>query len=278
MFAMDYILQPGSTDSADMAVARGLLRGSGPAVDIFRSAGYEFVYVESPWSVSACGPAVDVCYSYWTFGETAKWLGEFTIFAELIDAGSWKVSTDRALDQFAILKELAETKAEAPRLIYAHIGIPHPPFVLDAQCGRWENPASKDWEVTRESSDPYLQQLECVNHQVRELIETIDRSDPDSVVVVTADHGLSLHGQWGLPIKEWSEAQIRESLAILTAYRLPPVCQTPQNADFELVNSFRLVVDCLFDMNLGPLPARFFHAFPLEMASIEIEEIPASRG
>ena len=277
MFGMDYILEPGHTGPSDMATARGLLRGSGPAVETFRAAGYEFNYLESPWSVSACGPGVDVCYPYWTLEETAKWLGEFTIFAPIIEAGSWEASSDRALEQFEILREIAETDSDSPRLVYAHVGIPHPPFVLDEECHKWENPASDEWAVTPGTSVPYLRQLQCVNNKVREVIEAIDRLDSDTVVLLTADHGVPLHGQWGAPIDQWSWEHLEESLATFSAYRLPAWCEPAQEGEFELVNSFRIVIGCLFDQDPGQIDSRFFHAFPLDNATIDMAEVSARR-
>ena len=256
-----------------MATARGLTRGAGPAIDVFKSAGYEFIYLESPWGVSACGPSVDVCYPYWTITETAKWLGEFTIFANLIEAGTWTVSPDSALRQFATLRDLAASPASSPRLVYAHVGVPHGPFVLNAECERWDNPMSANWEVTPDSSDPYLEQLRCANRQIRDLIEVIDQTSPESVVVITADHGVSLQGQWRNPLSEWSPEEIEESSSIFTAYRLPATCPNTYVDDFQLVNTFRLVIDCLFDQSLGLLPPRNFHAFTQDTASIEVTEV-----
>lgn len=276
VFAMDYVLEPGPVERTDMATVRGLLRGGGPAVDIFKAAGYEFIYIESPWSASACGPSVDVCYPYWTVAETAKWLGEFTVFAPLIDAGSWSVSADRALSQFDALRDLAEGPAHSPRLVYAHVGIPHPPFVLDAQCERWNNPNSDEWHMERVSSGPYLKQLECANRQLRELIATIDRSDPETVIWVTGDHGGPLQGRRALPSGEWSQEDIPESTAILSAYRLPAACEDPTNGDFELVNGFRILINCLFDQNLSLMAGRHFHATPLHYTSPVITEVALS--
>jgi hypothetical protein len=271
VFGMGYVLEPGLVNSIEMENVRGLLRGGGPAVDFLKAAGYEFHYVESPWGISACGPSVDVCYPYWTIAETAKWLTEFTIFAALTDVGLWTVSTDHSLRQFETLHNLATNTVDSPRLVYAHIGIPHPPFLLDAQCNRWDNPTPSAW-LTEIAPDQYLDQIRCVNRQVRELVEAIDRSNPDTVVVLTADHGVALNDQWTIPPEKWSLEQIQEKTAILSAYRFPSSCPSTPNADFQLVNTFRLVIDCLFDQNLGVIQERYFHAdLPIGGSPVIIE-------
>ena len=196
-------------------------------------------------------------------------------FAALTDVGSWSVSTDRALDQFDILRDLAGSPANSPRLVYAHIGLPHPPFLLDAQCEGWDNPDPDEWGITPDLSEPYLMQLRCVNRQVSELIEAIDRSNPDTVVVITGDHGVHLHGQWYVPAEQWTPEIIEESTATLSAYRLPTGCRDVTSDSFAVVNTFRIVIDCLFDQDLGSIPTQQFHAESLHVGSPEVAEFPA---
>lgn len=272
LLGMGYFVEAGPPGNTDMSTVRGLIRGDGPAVDFFKSAGYDFVYVESPWGISACGTSVDVCFPYWTLGKTAQWLTEFTIFAELTSIGSWTDSADYALQQFDTLQELAASPASSPRLIYAHVGVPHPPFLLDAQCERWDNPNAGEWRIAL-ASDPYLDQLRCVNRRLQELVETIDRADADTVVWLTSDHGIALHDQFATPPEAWNPAYVDENTAILSAYRLPADCQNPMAPDLDVVNSLRLTIDCLFDQNLGNLPGRYFHVGPPTRQPVDIVEI-----
>jgi hypothetical protein len=273
VFAMDYLLESGPAGDSEIAKARAYLRGAGPAVEFFTSQGYEFVYVESPWSVSVCGPDVDTCYAHWSFSETARWLTEFTILAPLVDAGSWDISADRAMDQFAVLTELAGADSESPRLIYAHIGIPHPPFVLDAECNRWANPSSLEWYPSDEDAGPYLDQILCTNHQLITLVEAIDRHNPEAVVMVTSDHGITLERQDLVDPSQWTADQIEQATAVFTAYRMPDGCPLANRPDFELVNLFRMTIDCMFDGTLESLPGRQFFANPLHRGPLEIVEL-----
>jgi hypothetical protein len=95
-------------------------------------------------------------------------------------------------------------------------------------------------------------------------------------VVITGDHGVSLHNQAEKPATQWTPDEIEESTAILLAYRLPMGCPNTGSAQFELVNTFRVVIDCLFGQSLGVLPGQQFHAVQLHLMSPAVTEFPAS--
>ena len=67
-------------------------------------------------------------------------------------------------------------------------------------------------------------------------------------------------GRPGTPLYRWTPSQIRESLGILNALRLPPDCQRALRPDLTPVNDMRIVFACLGGHPARPVEARHFLA------------------
>ncbi len=258
VFAMDYYLEPGVLDRSAVRAVSELSRDGGPVVEAFLSVGYEYVYIESPWEVSVCGRRVEVCVPYWNIREAAKWLTELTIFAPLTDTGSYAVSPRMAVRQFASLEELAREDSDKPRFVYAHIGIPHPPALLDEQCEEHEQGSRDAFESAREGTSTYILQLQCTNLLVTSLIEVLLYQNPEAAIIITSDHGSGSRRQHVEPVERWGEDALIERMSVFSAYRLPRRCRGSLTDDLQLVNAFRVAVNCLFDAEMPMLPAQHY--------------------
>jgi len=272
ILSMEYPVEPGELTSGEIRTLLKVLRGGGPVVETLKSAGYRLVYLESPWGVSACGSNVDQCIPYWNIAAAAEWLLEFTVFAPLTDAGSLRASPQVALRQFDELERLAGEPTGEPLFTYAHIGIPHPPIFLDAGCN-WIDLDSHSFGVERWTRNAYVGQLQCVNLKVSSFVDAISKDDPDAVVIITGDHGTSSSGQLATPPDQWSASAAREAMSVFSAYRLPTTCAGSLKPDLELVSSFRVVLNCLFDTDLPLLSGRYFYASPPHIRSPFVAEL-----
>ena len=127
--------------------------------------------------------------------------------------------------------------------------------------------------VTRGPESPYVEQLLCVNLLVSSLVEEISTHDPDAIVILTGDHGTSSRGQWHTLPDQWSEPAVEEVMSVFSAYRLPEACRESLTPDLELVSTFRVVINCLFDTELTLLSGRYYYALPPHMPSPSIFEL-----
>lgn len=133
---------------------------------------------------------------------------------------------------------IAELPVDRPYFLYAHIFSPHGPYHNDAKC----NPIPARPMGGRQD---FLNQLQCVNLQLTELLDQILRDAPDAIIFVSSDHGPRLSVLGYQSIFDYSQSQIREHLSILNAIRVPPTCRTHLKPDLSPINTLRLVFACL---------------------------------
>jgi len=146
---------------------------------------------------------------------------------------------------------IAELPVDRPYFLYAHIFSPHGPYSNDAQCNRIPaRPMGRHVD--------FLNQLQCVNLQLTELVDQILRDAPDAIIFINSDHGprLSVFGYQS--IFDYSPSQIREHLSILNAIRVPPTCRTHLKPDLSPINTLRLVFACLGDHRPRFIEDRYF--------------------
>jgi hypothetical protein len=133
------------------------------------------------------------------------------------------------------LEELRNMPARpGPKLVFAHLVIPHPPYVFERD-GRFVDYDKPD--------DPgYQDQIQFLNHELIPILgQIIDKSSTPPIIVIQADHGAIL----APPINRMS---------ILNAYHLPGVSSDSIPANLSPVNTFRFIFNHYFGGNLEYLP------------------------
>ncbi len=87
---------------------------------------------------------------------------------------------------------------EGPQFVFAHILQPHPPFVFAADGS--ELSGGIDFNQ-REYDAGYMGQLQYINTRLVAVLTQVVTQDPDSIVIVTGDHGPRYHEeQTGDPV------------------------------------------------------------------------------
>lgn len=149
-----------------------------------------------------------------------------------------------SLEIFARLSELARTPSPRPRFVYAHVLMPHPPYLFDRQGRRWPAPRGADTQQA-----DYLEQLRYVNQLAATAIRAILQADatPTPVIIVQGDHGSRALGDAG---------QGTESRTILNAYRLADSGADAVYPGITPVNTFRLVLNQCLGTRYPFLPDR----------------------
>ena len=154
----------------------------------------------------------------------------------------WQIR-DKNMEIFSLLKELPAREAPAPRFIYAHLMMPHPPFFFDRHGNPTLKGEGKDDFVFAED---YLEQLiytdQLVTNTVSAILATTKRP---AIVILQGDHGFRLLR---------TEDRILEAGTILNAYHLPGGNGNGIPADITPVNTFRMIFNRYFGANLPMLP------------------------
>ncbi|MCP4308252.1 MAG: LTA synthase family protein [bacterium] len=271
MFNLDYVFDVGEISDADLGAMRNALAGDANLFETFHQSGYEVAYTENFWSGSNCGGAVDHC---WRTGGTrsALWsLGRMTIMAPLLRHVQPHPFHTVSVDHLADLPEIVQHDRtdEVPRLTIAHVILPHQPLLLDAKCDRQTGPSRNS--LTNSNPDHvelrkghYVDQMICTNTMVIDALAQIIETRPDTIVMITADHGFDSGRVSGVS-GPWSDSEISERMSILSAYRLPD-CAGFYEA-ITPVNGVRNVANCAVDAGLEQLPDRHLWV-PAEFSGI----------
>lgn len=166
------------------------------------------------------------------------------------------------LDNIATLPE-----EKRPRIVFAHIIMPHPPFVFDSE-GNPVNPSrpfsirdgSHYFAESEESKEDYrrkyVAQLKFLNKKLSHLISQLLSKDPEAIIILQADHGPGSLLSW----ETVKKTDIKERFGILNAYYLPGGCYGWIWQTISPVNTFRVILNRYFGTELSLLPDRAFYS------------------
>jgi hypothetical protein len=163
----------------------------------------------------------------------------------------------------------------APTFTFAHILLPHVPYLLDGRCRPLEHAIPDDQEAdTPEQRADYIGQVRCADRLVLELVTALlRRSSTPPVILVVGDHGPRFAdvGFYGHP-ERVSAPFIRERFGAFGAFYLPAGGESAFREPVTLVNVLGHVVRYYFNADLPPSadgmyvsgeqPYRFFPVDP----------------
>ena len=250
---------------------------------LMTDAGYEYLHLGTWWSPTATAASADRTLRYDLSSEFTQVFETTTILPALRAlTGMEEAELDQRTAkynhtewQFDQLDRLARETHRRPRFVFAHLTIPHEPYVFDAD-GSF---VPVDRELSRDRTANFVPQLEYANRRVRDLVDALlagpDESDP--IVVLQSDEGP--HPEERVrqgPGYRWDRAplgELQEKLRILNAYHFPGLeGEDAIRDDITPVNTFRLLFDTYFGTDLGQLPDRVY-VFPNEGALYDFEDI-----
>jgi hypothetical protein len=152
----------------------------------------------------------------------------------------------RERTEFTLEKLKTIPSISGPKFVFAHILVPHLPFVFGANGEDAEMDFKPELEYTEEEFIyGYTNQVTFVNKQVLEVVrELIEKSQVPPIIIIQGDHGFGRFGR---------EARMR----ILNAYYLPGQPDVLYDT-ISPVNSFRVVLNTYFDQSLPILEDRSY--------------------
>lgn len=260
MLDLDYTLLPGEIEEEDRERVRGALKGATGLIPMFRNAGYETALIQNAWGGSNCG-TVDWCIRDGQVAQSLWNVGRMTIFAPVVGQIWANPFNALSINHLTDLAGYATTPTAdgRPRLMLAHLILPHVPLRLDEQCNRLPGGRLTEWgpqaDLLETRRDGYRRQLACVNRLIVAALDEYLAVHPDAVVMITGDHGpgstLNPNASWG----EVSPATLRERIPVFSAYRLPR-CDLQVRPDVTPVNGTRLLTDCALGSELGEIADR----------------------
>ena len=171
--------------------------------------------------------------------------------ARQFDVGRFQLNT---------LDDLATEPESGPVFVFAHILLPHPPYVF-AKDGSF---VPDEVDAARSQSEGYADQLVYVNQRINALVDRLlDRpEDEQPIIIIQADEGPYPTAYARNTITyDWSTASSEEleiKYGILDAMYLPGAEAPVLPPSMSSVNTFRLVLGAYFGADLPLLPDRSF--------------------
>ncbi|MBN1586579.1 MAG: sulfatase-like hydrolase/transferase [Candidatus Omnitrophica bacterium] len=177
-----------------------------------------------------------------------------------------------------ILEKLPELPQEdGPIFVFAHVLLPHPPFVLGAQGEALSvdrkfhlYDGSHFFELggtRKEYLEGYRNQVRYVNSKVNTAVERIlQESVRPVVLIIQGDHGPGMY----LDHSSLEKTHLAERMAILNAYYLPGA-EARLYPRISPVNSFRVLLNHVFGADLELLPDRSHfapHTYPYDLTEV----------
>jgi hypothetical protein len=133
-------------------------------------------------------------------------------------------------------------KLEGPKFVFAHVLLPHPPFVIGPegepieQTGAFTLGDAGSEMPFDERAVLYIGQVKYVNQRIIRIVrEILERSEKPPIIVIQGDHGL--------------DGPLSSQMAILNAYHLPEDGDQLLYETISPVNTFRVIFDAYFDGN-----------------------------
>jgi len=160
-------------------------------------------------------------------------------------------------ETFKALKE--DVEKNRPKFVLVHILAPHPPFLFGPNVENIRNPRINlmDWREPQ----MYVSEMIYLNKELIKLVDSIkSKSEIPPIIIIQGDHGAYIHvlrkGKLTYAFKKEENVFMRSS--ILNAYLLPEKCKHELYPSISPVNTFRVVLNCLFNTSYELLPDKTY--------------------
>lgn len=186
-----------------------------------------------------------------------KMIAEATLFPRLYRDFTWIFQTNKWLSKLlenedvfhhvnnneyflAELENISLNKSASPRFIYAHLFMPHTPFVYDARGNKQRMDTVRAY-----SPEAYLQYVLYTNTRMKKLVTSLKKNtNGEAVIIIMGDHGFRV------PTEEKHPAWVFQNL---NAVYFPEKDYGGLYDSITSVNQFRVVLNTLFDQRLSLL-------------------------
>ncbi len=241
-------LRPAGSPSRDLGPAFRAIARSTVARSLKR-AGYRYVHVGSWWSPTSESPIADVNLRNAPLSEFTQAFYASTALLPLLRRGYLAEADRDAVQRATTLRELASMdeaiRVDGPKFVFAHLLMPHPPYVFDRNGGRI--PSQERAGNVR----AFLEQLRFTNRRIERLVRDILAAPGDPIVIVQADEGpyprltTKIPGAWAAR----PDGELRVKYGILSAFRLPGA-RHALYPTISPVNAFRVVFNRYFGTDM----------------------------
>ena len=226
--------------------------------------GYKFIHFGDWWSGTKENEFADENYNY--FGLTGdeftnnliKTTALYPVFKKMYPNITFReTARKRTFFKFKKLREMP--RKEGPKFIFAHMLIPHPPYIFDQN----EDVVTEDQEANRGEKENYINQLIFTNKKIEETVDQIlEKSNQPPIIIIQADEGPFTPKSEGWDkLQNWKQLSLedlRVHMRILNVYYLPEADTSILYPSITPVNTFRVIFNLYFGTDYKLLPDKSY--------------------
>lgn len=245
--------------------------------------GYQYVQVSSWWDFTRIGISADAnptqSFRLSVFGKhfylsdlqrdiiyksvLSPWLKKGAVFGNfpLIKYDLDRNPAENFESQMQALKNLsAKNQKTTPQFVFAHILVPHPPYVFDSN-GNYPPYDVESNDNGVDETVKYTNELNYLTLRIKDLITHIRQNSPNAAIIIQSDEGpypKEFRGPMSQdhyydPLK-LGKQQIKQKFGIFASYYMPETSSNEVAKINSSVNVFRFVLNRYFGYNLELLP------------------------
>jgi len=124
-----------------------------------------------------------------------------------------------------------------PFFVFIHDLRPHDPAQYSDCSSRKKSPDKLDMNAV-------VQQIECLNQDVTNLVKKIINQDKLATIIIQSDHGSGININFKWRINQWTEEAINTRSDILNLVRVAPKCRRWIKSNLNQINTARLIMGC----------------------------------
>lgn len=222
-----------------------------PLITQLTSLGYNFFYTGNDWfecpkssqSIKCLEErpqnAIDIVSTQFFFNYTVKTFFKETIFESIFHKKKATENKNDAINEFLQRYKINKTNSRGASFYFIHNLIPHPP-ATDSSCRISNDINYKTW--TRSG---YIDSASCAILRITQLVDFLNTSDPNAIVVIQGDHGPDINYNFSINASKLNISQLEERFSIFNAVKLPKKCYPNLSASPGNVETINLVLSCI---------------------------------
>ena len=221
--------------------------------NFLRSFGYRTVALPTayyPTEITTADEYLEADAGFFTLDEFAVQLLKTTPIPLQPRLGGYRHTILYSIDQLWTMPP-----SSTPRFVFAHLLIPHPPFIFGPN-GEFKYPQKHESRLSaKEFARETGEMVSFTDKVIASVVDTIlVRSSRPPIIVIQADHGTPPQVNWEDP----DMTDMPGRFCILNAYHLPGGGNELVHPTITPVNTFRLIFDNYFGTSFGRLPDRSY--------------------
>ena len=166
-----------------------------------------------------------------------------------------QIENERRYTQLCALSELQDAgkKYDKPVYVFAHLFIPHAPYLFDKD-GNPVTPQSNKLKGLEgwQNTDGYLNEIQFINKKMMNIMTKILSESDESIIIIQGDTGSSI-----LNNPDISD-YMKKRLSILYAIYIPNADTKSFSKNISPVNTYRIIFNNYFETNLEILDNRYY--------------------